>query len=368
MIELLKKHKYTRLIIIEILIIIVLLAYVKYKNNSSAINNAIPIRVVKAIAQDVPIYLTSLGNVTPELSVNLQPQISGKIIKSFYINGALVNKGDILVELDPSVYQAQITQYQGQVTSNQALLDNALVDLKRYQALWKENAISNQILATQVASVEQYKGAVASAQGLLDNAKVNLGYCTIKAPFSGMLGIHLITAGNVVDPSSVIAVLNSVEPIAVLFNLPQAELADLKKANTAKMQVESYNTEGVMSKGFLVGIDSQINAATGTIQLKALYENKDHKLFPNQFVNVKLLLKTLENSLVVPSSAVQYGPDGPFVYLIRNNIAKTKAVKIYSTIEGNAIITSGIKAGDKIAIEGVDKLSDNIPVIISAKG
>ena len=368
MIELLKSHKHVRLIVIEILMIITLLFYIKYKDNSDNINNAIAVKVANVISKDVPIYLTALGNVTPELSVNIQPQISGKISKSFYINGALVNKGDILIELDPSIYQSQITQYQGQVTSNKATLDNALVDLKRYQALWKENSISNQILATQVATVEQSKGAVATAQGLLDNAKVNLSYCTIRAPFSGMLGIHLITAGNIVDPSSVIAVLNSIEPIAVLFNLPQDELPDLKKADNPKILVEIYNSAGTMSKGTLVGIDSQINAATGTIQLKAIYDNKDHKLFPNQFVNVKLLIKTLKNALIVPSSAVQYGPEGTFVYLIKNKIAKSTAVKVHSLIEGNAVITSGLKNNDKVAVEGVDKLNDGSIVIISNKG
>lgn len=369
--EFIKNHQYSRPAIFALILIAFYVVYHQKVTPKNPLKAPIPINSDVAKKTDLPIYLKAIGNVSADFSANIQSQVSGQIMKVHFTEGQKVKKGDILVEIDPSFYKAQVEQYQGQLARDKALLENALVDLHRYELLWKENSTSNQTLITQQSLVEQYKGTIRMDQGQLDNALVNLGYCTITAPFDGVVGILAVTEGNIVSSNTNIALLNSIDPISVLFTLPEVDIPEVREEfiKNGKLDVEVFDQFGktLISKGELFAIDNQVNSSTGTVQLKAKFNNSDEKLFPNQFVNVKLKLREIKDALVVPSSAIQYGPNGTYVYVVDKKIAKIREVKV-GAVEGNyAFVASGLSEQEVVATSGTDMLTEDAKVIISKR-
>ena len=333
-----------------------------------------PIAVVAASAKrmDVPVYLDALGSVTPIHSVTVKTQVEGVLSKVFFKEGQLVQTGQILAEIDDRPYEAQLIQYQGQLTRDEALLANALLDLKRYRKLWRQNAVSKQTLDTQTALVKQDKGTVTVDQGQLQNAKVNLSYCKITASVTGLAGLRLIDPGNIVQPTdtSGLVIINTLSPITAVFSIPEDDLPQVLKSFNSGLPVivKAYDrTQQIfLAMGKLLTIDNQIDPGTGTIKLKAVFINKNKLLFPNQFINLKILVNTLHNAVVIPTAAIQQGPQTAFVYVINFH---NNTVNIASVIPGIAIgdqsAVTGLSAGQSVVISGADKLTDGAHVAVS---
>ncbi len=321
---------------------------------------------------DVEVFVDALGTVTPEYSVTVKSQISGQLFKVLFKEGQRVKAGDILAEIDARPYQASLTQYEGQLARDLALLKNAKLDLERYQILWQQNSISKQILDSQTSLVNQYEGTVKLDQGLVDNARVNLSYCTITAPIDGQVGLRLVDEGNIIQTSNntTIAVINTLNPINVIFSIPENDLQDLQKNfhknNYLQAKAYSHNESILLSTGKVLAIDNQIDPTTGTIKLRAEFQNNDKILFPNQFVNIKILSKILSKVVVVPVSAIQYSQQGAFVYKIEDNKAKIVHIETGVAADNNIVVNSGLGDGDIVVVEGSDKLSDGVSVKISS--
>lgn len=373
--EIIHNKKFSKPIIIVLFIVAVAMIYKKKHNNVMEVSSIIPIEASVAKTSELPVYLSALGTVTPSNIINIKTQINGKVIKLGFEDGQFMKKNDLLVQIDPSLYQAQVDQYEGQLIRDQAILENSKQDLKRYQDLWKQNSVSKQTLDTQVSLVQQNEGTVQLDQGLLENAKVNLAYCSITAPYDGKAGIANVSEGALVQSSdsSPIVVYSAFDPILVLFSVPEVELpsiiAESKKEN---LIVEAYDQsfQKLLATGKLVAIDSQIDTTTGTIKLEAEFQNGDHTLFPNQFVNVKLLVEKLNNVIIVPTPAIQYGPNGTFVYLVNTDKTHVQVRNVAVGVSSgtSTVITQGLEEGEMVATTGVDKLKDGAQIIINNNG
>ena len=324
--------------------------------------------------EDIPVYLTALGSVDPSRSIVIKTQINGQLLRVLFTEGQLVQAGDLLAEIDVRPYDAQLLQYEGQLIRDKALLKNAILDQERYKKLVKQGAISAQTLDTQKSLVQQFEGTVKSDQGLVDSAKLNQAYCHIKSPISGKVGLRLVDPGNYVqtsDPNGLV-IVNTISPIYVVFSIPQDNLqAVLQRMNKSeKLKVDAFDREQnkLLDTGQLSIVDNQIDTTTGTVKLKALFQNEDSRFFPNQFVNVRLLVNTLSDSIVVPTTAIQHSPNGSFVYKLQgDNTVKVTLVDV-KTVNGNdSAVTGDIKQNDYIIIEGTDKLHDGVLVKVSGQ-
>lgn len=333
-----------------------------------------PVSVVVATAEkkDVPVYISALGNVIATYTVTLKTQVNGLLMKVLYKEGQQVKKGDLLAEIDQRLLQAQLTQYEGQLLRDQSLLDNALIDLKRYQVLWKQDSVSQQTLATQESLVKQYQGAVAVDNGLIETTRVNLIYCHITSPIDGRIGLRLVDPGNFVQTSDTtgIAVITTLNPITVIFTIPEDNIQDVLSQAYAnkKIPVEAYDRQGssLLATGRLITIDNQINTTTGTVKLRAEFDNPENKLFSNQFVNIKILAKTLQNAITVPTAAIQHGSDSDFVYRLNpDSTVTSQPVKTSITYGDDTVIITGIKSGQRVVTEGIDMLMNGAKVTVS---
>lgn len=359
------------LIVLGIFSCTLLLSHCGSKPAKNHKGNAMPVVAATARTRDVPVYLTALGSVIPSYSVTVKPQINGQLIKVLFREGQMVNKGDLLAEIDPRPYEAQLTQYQGQLARDRALLANTRLDLKRYQTLWHQDSVAKQVLDTQAALVKQNEGTVELDEGLLQTAQVNLAYTKIISPISGRVGLRLVDPGNFVQTSDVagIAVINMLNPITVVFTIPEDNVPEVFNQMTANtnLPVYVYNREQnkLLDTGQLITMDNQIDPTTGTIKLKAQFDNKTNQLFPNQFVNVKLLVKTLRNVILVPTASIQQGSKGPFVYLINKDATVSIKPVTVGVSLGDETVVTGIASGQSVVVEGADKLIEGAKVTLA---
>lgn len=359
------------LIVVLLLLLIIILKYCSFKKHPPA-PPAVPVLTAVAKKSDAPVYLSELGTVTPVYTVTVRTQINGQLMRVLYKEGQMVKKGELLAEIDPRPYEAQLIQYEGQLKRDQALLENARIDLKRYQILWKQDSVAQQTLATQQSLVKQYEGAVKFDEGQIVATKVNLIYCSITSPVDGRVGLRLVDPGNFVQTTDTtgLAVIATLQPITVIFPIPEDNVPDvLQQINAGKeLTVKVYDRQQnkLLSVGKLLTIDNQIDTTTGTVRLRAQFDNKDNKLFPNQFVNAELLVKVLKNVTLVPTAAIQNGASGTFVYVVnKDHKVSVKLVVVGTTSDGNTVIRSGVLPGDIVVTQGVDKLTEGTLVSIA---
>jgi len=350
------------------IVLLFLLQHCSKHHAKQARDTSIPVVLAVAKSQTVPVYLSALGAVTPTYSVTIRTQVNGQLVRVLFREGQMVKAGDLLAEIDARPYQAQLMQYEGQLARDKALLANAQLDLKRYQTLWRQDSVAKQTLDTQAALVKQDEGAVKLDEGLVQTAQVNLIYTKIVAPIDGRIGLRLVDPGNFIQTSDTagIAVINMLNPITVVFTIPEDNVPEVTaqmKAG-ATLAVEAYNREKtrLLATGKLLTIDNQIDPATGTVKLKAQFSNENNALFPNQFVNVKLLVKQLQNAVVVPTAAIQHGTQNAFVYVAnKDNTVSMKTVTTSTAIENETVVT-GLSAGQAVVVEGADKLTDGAKI------
>lgn len=332
----------------------------------------VPVLVADAKASDVPVFIDGVGSVRPLNTVTIRPQVSGKLVELHFEEGQDVRKGDVLVRIDDAVYRAQLDQAIGKKAQDQALLENAELALDRYQKLVQSSSGTQQQLDTARSQVEQYRAAVQSDDAAIASAQASLDYTTIRAPIDGRTGIRNVDVGNIVSSSdaSGIVTLSQIRPISVVFSIPQQQLARVTAASGGRqLSVEAIAGDGksVIDNGVLAAVDNQVDATTGTVRIKANFPNDKLALWPGAFVNARLLVETLRGVIVVPTAAVQRGPNGTFVYLLRpDQTVGMKMVKLGQQDDVRTVIAEGVSDGDKVVTTGFSRLKDGEHVEVAA--
>ena len=323
---------------------------------------------------EIPVVLSGLGTVTPLATVTVRSQISGYLTEIGFREGQMVKKGDFLAQIDARPYEALLAQYQGQLARDQALLQNSKLDLARFQRLSLQDSISKQNVDTQAALVKQNEGTVASDQALVDQQKLNIAYCRITSPVEGRVGLRQIDQGNYVTGASTsLVVVTQLHPISVLFTLPEDDVARVMKRLRAgaKLAVTAYDRgdANVLATGTLDTVDNQIDTTTGTVKLRAQFQNDDEGLFPNQFVNAKLTVDTVRDAPIVPTAAILRGTPGAYVYLLDgDDKVVVRPLKLGEADGARTAIVDGLKAGDRVVVDGTDRLRDGAKVRITEGG
>lgn len=338
---------------------------------ASAHQTSIPVDVAKAQIGDLNHYVTALGSVTAFYTVTVIPQIAGQVMQAPFKEGQYVEKGQMLVQIDPRPYQIQLEQAIGQMAKDRAALQEARVLLERYRVLVQQQVIARQQYDQQAATTSEDAATIISDQAAIDTAKLDLVYCRITSPINGRIGLRLVDPGNYIQPTSTtgLAVITQVQPIAVTFTIPEDNLEEVISAMRAnpKLAVDAYDRgfNKVISSGTLLALNSQINQATGTLELKALFSNTDGKLFPNQFVNVRMLTSTQPNAVLVPVAALQRNPQGTFVYVVKpDNSVEPRTVTPGSTEGSLVAINKGLSAGEVVVTNGLDRLHQGSKVVL----
>ena len=336
----------------------------------------IPVLTAEVSKSDLKILQSAVGTVVSPTTVTVRSRLNGQLTKIYFQEGQTVKAGELLAELDARTYQAALTQMEGQALRDQAMLRNSQLDLERYKTLLEQDSIASQQVDAQASLVQQYQGTIKADQGLVDNAKLQLSFTKITAPISGRIGLRQIDVGNNILTTDSLAVINAVDPIQVLFTLPEDRVSDLllrlneSKKNGSHLSVEAWDRGNttLLAKGSLKSVDNQIDATSGTIKLKAEFKNQDGLLYPNQFVNIKLLSSTIANALVVPVAAIQRGTKGEFVYLLdkAEQGAKVWVTPVTTGInDGSSVeIKSGLNHHQQVVVSGIDKLRDGAKVTL----
>jgi multidrug efflux system membrane fusion protein len=334
----------------------------------------IPVAVAKAEVRDLPIVLNGLGSVEAYQTVAVKSRLDGQLIKVNVKEGQEVKQGELLAEIDPRPYEVQLSQTQATLFKDQAALKDARLNLERFQQLYKDGVISKQQFDTQGSLEAQLDGAVRADQAQIDTVKLNLAYTRITAPVSGRIGLRQIDVGNMVhaaDPNGLL-VITQLQPIAVIFSLPQDNLQAVSQhMSKGKLAVDAYSRDDQtkIATGFLTTIDNQIDVTTGTGKLKAVFEYRDRSLWPNEFVNVHLLLEVKKNNTVVPSAAIQRGPQGTYVFVVKpDNTAEMRNVAISISQANLTAVSQGLKPGELVVIDGQDKLQPGTRVAVRGPG
>ncbi|WP_415262599.1 MdtA/MuxA family multidrug efflux RND transporter periplasmic adaptor subunit [Pseudomonas chlororaphis] len=329
----------------------------------------IPVRVAPATRGDFPLYYKALGTVTALNTINVRSRVAGELVKVAFEEGQMVKAGDLLAEIDPRPYQNALLQAEGTLLQNQAQLKNAQVDYERYRGLYAQDSIAKQTLDTAAALVGQYQGTVKTNQAAVNDAKLNLEFTRIRAPITGRVGLRQLDVGNLVaaNDTTALAIITQTQPISVAFTLPENNLSRVleRYRSGAKLPVEAWDRgdQTLQASGVLQSLDNQIDTTTGTLKFKARYENRDQVLFPNQFVNVRVLADTLKNVVLAPSAAIQFGTNGTFVYALDgDNKVKVRQLQVGDSNGDSTVIKAGLEAGDRVVLEGTDRLKDGSEV------
>jgi membrane fusion protein, multidrug efflux system len=338
-------------------------------------DNPLQVGVVPVAKGDMPVVLNQLGTVTPLTTVTVKTQLSGYLMQVAFHEGQMANEGDFLAQIDPRPYEVALEQARAQLAKDQALLRNALLDLQRYNTLVAENSIARQTRDTQEALVGQYQATVKADQAQVDAQKLNLTYCRIISPVTGRVGLRQVDPGNYVqvsDPNGIV-VITQVNPISVIFTTPEDNLPQVirRLRGGATLDVIAYDRTGAneLARGTLDAVDNQIDTTTGTVKLRAIFDNKEETLFPNQFVNIKLIVNTIREADILPNSAIQRGAPGTFVYVVKpDRTVAVQTVTIGPTDGQRVAIMSGLQPGDSVVVDGTDRLRDGAKVTIASGG
>jgi len=335
-------------------------------------NAAVPVALATAKTGDISVYLEELGSITPRSQVTVHTLINGQLMNVLFTEGQMVKKDNMLAQIDDRPYVAALEQAQGSLARDQALLAEAKIDLARYQLLWKQDSIAKQQLDTQASLVKQDEGAVLNDQGQVDNAKVNLVYTKITAPVNGRVGLRQVDAGNIVHTTDTngIVVVTELQPITSIFTIPEDNIPNIFKhtADNNKLVAEAWDRDNKnkLATGVLTAVDNQVDSTTGTVKARAEFANEDNALFPSQFVNIRLKLDTLKDVVTIPTSAVQRGTHGTFVYLAKpDNTVSVQNITL-GPADGEIVsVTEGIKIGDQMVVDGADNLRDGAKIEVA---
>ena len=330
---------------------------------------AVPVVAVEAKKASFNVYINGLGSVTPINTITVHTRVDGQLMEVLYKEGQMVKSGDLLAKLDPRPFEVQLTQAEGQMVRDVAQLENARLDLERYRTLWAQDSVAKQQLDTQEALVRQLEGTVKNDQGQIDSAKLNLVYCQITAPVSGRVGLRLVDPGNIVHVTDTngLVVITQLQPMTIIFPIPEDNLPQVLTRFKAgeHLPVEAYDREmrQKLAVGSLLTVDNQIDPTTGTVRLRAIFSNERNELFPNQFVNARLLVDVKRDATVVPSPAIQRGPQGTFVYVVKaDRTATVRAVTVGEIQGGEALISSGLSPGELVVVDGAERLREGTRV------
>ncbi|MFZ0950270.1 MAG: efflux RND transporter periplasmic adaptor subunit [Candidatus Sulfotelmatobacter sp.] len=369
------RHKVVRVVIWILLLLVVVLAILIWhqfdaKKKVAPAPPKITVTTATAKKGDIGVYLDAIGTVTPVYTDSITSQVDGLVIAVHYTEGQLVSKGDPLIDIDSRTYRANLLQAQGALERDENVLAQAQMDLERYRDAWAHNAIAKQILDDQEKLVLQDEGTVKNDQGTVQFDQVQVEYCHITAPIAGRVGLRLVDPGNVVQSAGTVtlAVITQLTPITVIFTIPEDSLGpvEARLRAKAKLTVDAFDrtAQTKITSGELLTLDNQIDTTTGTVKARSLFDNKNDALFPNQFVNTRLLVNTLQGVTLIPASTIQQNGQASFVYVIQNNIAQMRSIKP-GVADGGMTQVDGINPGDVVANSSFDKLQDKTAVVIS---